>query len=108
MKARLGFAIAYHIDSDVMLLDETLAPGDHAFRRKASDLIKDKIRSNKTVIMVMHAMPVIEELCDRVIQIEEGLSLPERSIEESVEDYLSRRPLGRNGREPEPHPVRTK
>lgn len=88
MRARLGFAVAYNIDTDVILLDELLAPGDQAFREKASKLIKEKIKSDYTVIMVMHSMPIIRELCDRVIQIEHGVSLPEVSVEQSINNYL--------------------
>ncbi len=89
MRARLGFSIAYHIDADVMLIDEALATGDHAFKIKASELIKQKIKSDRTVIIVTHSMETVRELCDRVIIIEDGHSLPEVSLEESVEYYIN-------------------
>ena len=88
MRSRLGFSIAYYVDTDVMLIDEALAAGDQAFKEKASELIKEKIKSDRTVILVSHAIPTIEELCDRVIQIENGHSLPELSVEKTIERYL--------------------
>ena len=91
MRARLGFSIAYHIDADVMLIDEALAVGDHVFKIKASELIKEKIKSDRTVIIVTHSMDIVRELCDRVIIIEDGHSLPEMSLEESIKYYVNTR-----------------
>lgn len=71
MKARLGFAIAYYAETDVILLDEALAPGDQEFRKKAADMIKKKMKSeNQTVVFVSHEMDLIHELCDRVVKVE--------------------------------------
>jgi lipopolysaccharide transport system ATP-binding protein len=89
MRARLGFAIAYYVDMDIILIDEALAAGDQAFKEKASELIKDKIKSDHTVILVSHSMALVKELCNRVIQIESGCSLPELSLQESVQRYLT-------------------
>jgi homopolymeric O-antigen transport system ATP-binding protein len=89
MRARLGFSIAYFIDTDIMLIDEALATGDEAFREKATDLIREKISSNLTVVIVSHSMPVISKICNRVIQIEHGRSLPELSTEETIDRYRS-------------------
>jgi len=87
MKARLGFAIAYFIDTDIMLIDEALATGDEAFRDKASGLIREKISSDLTVVIVSHSMNLIQSTCSRVIQIEHGRSLPELSPEETISRY---------------------
>ncbi|MBN1973074.1 MAG: ABC transporter ATP-binding protein [Sedimentisphaerales bacterium] len=88
MRSRLGFSIAYYVDTDVMLIDEALAAGDHAFQEKASELIKQKIKSDKTVVLVSHSIPTIQELCDRVIQIESGHSLPELPVDETIKRYV--------------------
>jgi lipopolysaccharide transport system ATP-binding protein len=88
MCSRLGFSIAYYVDTDVMLIDEALAAGDQVFQEKASELIKKKIKSDHTVILVSHSIPAIKELCDRVIQIEDGRSLHELSVEETIKRYL--------------------
>ncbi|MFC1863851.1 ABC transporter ATP-binding protein [Thermodesulfobacteriota bacterium] len=88
MKSRLGFAIAYYVDTDVILIDEALATGDQAFKNKATELIKEKIRRFYTVILVTHSMALVRDLCDRVIQIEDGCSLPELSTEQTINRYL--------------------
>jgi lipopolysaccharide transport system ATP-binding protein len=89
MRARLGFSIAYYVDTDIILIDEALATGDHAFREKASALIKEKIRSKRTVVLVTHSMHMINQLCDRVIHIEAGCTLPELPVEKSVDRYMN-------------------
>ena len=88
MRSRLGFSIAYYVDTDVMLIDEALAAGDQAFKEKTSELINEKIKSDRTVVLVSHAIPTIKELCDRVIQIENGHSLPELPVDKTIERYL--------------------
>jgi lipopolysaccharide transport system ATP-binding protein len=88
MRSRLGFAIAYFIETDTILIDEALATGDGAFKEKASTLIKDKIKSHYTVVLVTHSLNLAEELCDRIIQIENGRSLPELPLKESIDRYM--------------------
>jgi len=89
MRARLGFSIAYYVDADVILIDEALAVGDQAFKEKASELIKEKIKSDYTVVLVTHSMAMVRELCDRVIQIEDGRSLPELPVDQTIARYLA-------------------
>ena len=93
MRARLGFSIAYFVDTDIILLDEALVAGDIAFKQRVSKLIKEKIKSNYTVIMATHSMNLVKELCDRVIQIENGHSMPESDIEQTLACYLGERKL---------------
>ena len=87
MRARLGFAIAYYLHSQVLLIDEVFVAGDDEFQKKAGLLITQKIQSGITVIMVTHDMGVVRHLCTRVIQIEQGVSLPELPVEESINRY---------------------
>jgi len=87
MRSRLGFAIAFYVESEVLLLDEVLAPGDEEFRKKATKMIKDKIRSDHTAILATHSLSLVEELCDRVIQIRNGQSLEELSIPLTLQRY---------------------
>lgn len=89
MRARLGFAIAFFIETDILLIDEALATGDEAFREKATGLIRGKIDSEQTVVIVTHAMPIVQNACTRVIQIEMGRSLPEIGVEETISRYLA-------------------
>ena len=88
MRARLGFAIAYYLHSQVLMIDEVFIAGDDEFQKKAGRLITEKIQSGITVVMVTHDMGVVQHLCTRVIQIENGVSLPELPVGESIERYL--------------------
>jgi len=72
MRARLGFAVAFQADPDIILIDEALGVGDKAFREKSSAVMHDKIKSNKTIVVVSHNMKTIRDLCDRVVWIEDG------------------------------------
>lgn len=72
MRARLGFSIAIHCSPDILLIDEILGVGDYEFKKKSSEIIKEKIKSNLTVVLVSHQTSVVEDLCDRVMWIEQG------------------------------------
>ncbi len=87
MRARLGFSIAHFISTDVLLIDEVLAAGDEPFRRTSTALIKERIASDLTVILVSHDMALVREVCSRVIQIENGYSLPELPVDETILRY---------------------
>lgn len=87
MRARLGFSIAYFIETDILLIDEALATGDEAFRERATGLIRDKMNSDQTVVIVSHSLPIVTSTCSRVIQIEDGTSLPEIGVSETIDRY---------------------
>ena len=72
MVQRLGFALAIEIKPKILLIDESLSVGDMAFKKKSADAIKERIRSNQTVVLVSHSIATIKELCDRVVWIENG------------------------------------
>ena len=74
MRARLGFSIAMQADPDILLIDEVLGVGDAAFRKKSSEEIQRRIRSNRSVILVSHNTAMMARLCDRVVWIEHGVS----------------------------------
>lgn len=74
MKARLGFAISLHADPDVLLIDEVLGVGDAYFRKKSTKVMKERIKSNRTVVLVSHNFETLRELCDRLVWIEGGRS----------------------------------
>ena len=71
MRARLGFSISNIISPDVLLIDEVLGVGDHGFRQKAEDIMRAKLKSNQTVVLVSHSVQQIERVCDRAILIED-------------------------------------
>ena len=73
MRSRLGFAIAYYANPDVLLLDENLGVGDEHFQRLSSSLIKEKIMDkSQTAFLVSHSMGKIREICSRVIWLDGG------------------------------------
>ena len=72
MYLRLGFAIAAHLDPDVLLLDEILAVGDAEFQSKCIDRINQLKASGKTIVFVSHNLAAVESLCDRVFLLRQG------------------------------------
>jgi ABC-type polysaccharide/polyol phosphate transport system ATPase subunit len=72
MYLRLGFAIAAHLDPDILLLDEVLAVGDVAFQWKCLDRIERLRKAGRTIVLVSHDLAAIERLCDRVVLLDRG------------------------------------
>ncbi len=72
MKVRLGFAVAAHLDPDILLVDEVLAVGDVAFQRKCVAQLRALQEAGTTVIFVSHDLPAVEQLCPRTVWISEG------------------------------------
>jgi ABC-2 type transport system ATP-binding protein len=72
MNARLAFSIMVHVDADLLLFDEVLAVGDARFQQKCTEVFHDMRGSGRTGILVTHAMPAMELLCDRAMLLEDG------------------------------------
>ena len=72
MYMRLGFAVAIHVDPDVLLVDEVLAVGDEAFTHRCLDKFAEFRRRNRTVLLVTHALPLVERLCDEAVWLDAG------------------------------------
>ncbi len=72
MKARLAFAVAAHIEPEILILDEVLAVGDDAFKAKCFRVIQNFFESGITVLLVSHSIHNINQLCSRAILIEDG------------------------------------
>ena len=72
MLARLGFSVAVHCEPDILLLDEVLSVGDQDFQKKCIEKMLGFKRSGKTIIFVSHSAQQIEEICDRIIWIQNG------------------------------------
>lgn len=69
---RLGFAVAVHVDPDILLVDEVLAVGDEAFQRKCLAKIEEFRQQGRTILFVTHSLDLIENMCDRVVVLESG------------------------------------
>lgn len=72
MYVRLGFAVAVHVDPEVLVVDEVLAVGDEAFARRCLDTIKEFSARGRTIFFVSHSLVLVEELCDRVLYLSGG------------------------------------
>ena len=72
MYMRLGFAVAIHVDPDVLLIDEVLAVGDEAFTHKCLDKFAEFRRRDKTVLLVTHSLNLVERFCDEALWLNEG------------------------------------
>jgi len=72
MQARLGFSVAMNIDCDIILIDEVLAVGDLAFRKKCYDRLEKLRNQGVSIILVSHSIRQIERLCDHVMILDEG------------------------------------
>ncbi len=72
MFVRLGFAIAAHLDADVMLIDEVLAVGDEAFQRKCETRIAERIEAGATLVLVSHDAALIDRSCERTVVLDGG------------------------------------
>ena len=72
MYARLGFAIATVVKPDILIADEILAVGDFHFQEKCERKIKEMMKNGTSILFVSHSIKQIEELCDRVVWLEQG------------------------------------
>jgi lipopolysaccharide transport system ATP-binding protein len=72
MRLRLGFAVAAHLQSDILIVDEVLAVGDAEFQKKCLDAMSDLHGRGRTVLFVSHNMAAIENLCSRAVWIDGG------------------------------------
>lgn len=87
MKARLGFSAAFHVDPDILLIDEVLGVGDAEFVEKSKAVMQERIRSDKTVVLVSHNANVVGSLCDRAVWIDKGRSVAEGPTAEVLSEY---------------------
>lgn len=91
MNARLGFAIAAHLNPDVLLIDEVLAVGDYSFQKRAFARIAEIVRRNIPVVIVSHQLDRIAELCTRAILLEQGEVRFRGSPTETIAAYVGNR-----------------
>jgi len=87
MRARLAFSVAFQADPSILLVDEVLGVGDMEFNIKSTAVMKERISSNRTVVIVSHQMETMRELCDRVVWIEQGKTLMEGDATEVLDKY---------------------
>ena len=88
MKVRLAFAVAAHLEPELLLIDEVLAVGDAQFQKKCINKMEDVGQQGRTVIFVSHNMPAVTRLCQRVILLENGRVLMDGRCQEVIGAYL--------------------
>lgn len=88
MAMRLGFAVAAHLESEILIVDEVLAVGDAAFQKKCLGKMEGVAKEGRTIFFVSHNMPAVTRLCARGILLEEGKLCRDGSSYEVVNAYL--------------------
>jgi lipopolysaccharide transport system ATP-binding protein len=92
MHARLGFAVAVHLDPDVLIIDEVLSVGDLAFQQKAFARLREAVRRDIPVVVVSHQLDRILELCDHALLLTRGEVACAGTPEECVASYVGEAP----------------
>jgi lipopolysaccharide transport system ATP-binding protein len=89
MYLRLAFAVAAHLEPEILLVDEVLAVGDARFQRKCLDKMQEVGKQGRTVLFVSHNMPAVTRLCSRTILLDAGRVIGDGPSSEIVSAYLS-------------------
>jgi len=89
MYARLGFAVAAHVDPDILLVDEVLAVGDAAFQKKCLGRMSEVSRGGRTVVFVSHNMGAVASLCTRALLLRQGQLAMDGTADAVIRQYLS-------------------
>lgn len=90
MFVRLAFAVAAHLDPEILFVDEVLAVGDAAFQKKCLGKMSEQARSGRTVFFVSHNLGAVRNLCSKVLFIEKGGVCFCGNVDEGIQTYLSR------------------
>jgi lipopolysaccharide transport system ATP-binding protein len=89
MQTRLGFAVAAHLDPEILLVDEVLAVGDVSFQRKCLNKMHDVSEQGRTVVFISHNMSAVLRLCPRVILLDGGRMVCDGPSQQVISKYLS-------------------
>jgi lipopolysaccharide transport system ATP-binding protein len=89
MRVRLGFAVAAHLEPEILVIDEVLAVGDAEFQRKCLGRMNEVAGEGRTVLFVSHQMEAIQSLCTRAIWLQDGTVALTGSVADVVKGYLS-------------------
>jgi lipopolysaccharide transport system ATP-binding protein len=89
MSVRLAFAVAAHLDPEILVIDEVLAVGDTQFQKKCLGKIESVARSGRTVVYVSHNLTSVSELCDKAVWLEDGRVRLIDNAKSTVQAYLA-------------------
>ena len=88
MYVKLAFAVASHLDAEIMVMDEVLAVGDMAFQKKCLTKMGDEAHGGKTVLYVSHNMATIRNLCTRCVVLDKGKIIFDGDVEKAIAVYM--------------------
>lgn len=88
MYVRLAFAVAAHLDADILIVDEVLAVGDADFQKKSFNRIIQMVNDGRTVLLVSHNMSAISKFCNRVIYMKNGKLISSGTADKGISEYL--------------------
>lgn len=89
MYMRLGFAVAIHVDPEVLLVDEVLAVGDEGFTHKCLDKFGEFKRRGKTILLVTHSLGLVERFCDEAVWLDAGVKKAEGDPQRVIGSYVT-------------------
>lgn len=87
MYVRLAFAVSAYLNADILLVDEVLAVGDGAFRKKCLGKLSSDAKGNRTIVFVSHNLQMVRNLCTRIIHIDNGQIVSDLPIERGISEY---------------------
>lgn len=89
MRTRLGLAVAFQIQPDVLLIDEVISAGDAAFQKKSFAVMRERVQSKEsTIVLVSHSMGHVRQTCERAIWVDKGEIVAAGDTDTVVEQYL--------------------
>lgn len=97
MRMRLGFSVVAHLEPDVLLIDEVLAVGDYAFRKKCGHHIRSYLERGGALVLVSHSVWIVQSLCHRAIVLDRGRVTFDGPADEAVRHYLQVESLPETG-----------
>ncbi|MEZ4890029.1 MAG: ABC transporter ATP-binding protein [Crocinitomicaceae bacterium] len=89
MYVRLAFAVAAHLEPEILIIDEVLAVGDAEFQKKCLGKMKDVAGEGRTVLFVSHDLAAVKSLCNRGVLLENGFVVCQSNVDECIEKYIS-------------------
>lgn len=108
MYVRLAFAVAAHLEQDILIIDEVLAVGDAEFQQKCLGKMKDvSTSSGRTILFVSHSMPAVKQLCNKAMLLDQGIQKITGDIKDVISVYQyeeSDKTAGQRGKIPAHHP----
>jgi lipopolysaccharide transport system ATP-binding protein len=88
MSVRLAFAVAAHLEPEILLVDEVLAVGDASFQRKSLGKMNEVASQGRTVVFVSHNLAIIQALCTRGVLLERGEAVVDAPVDQAIDQYL--------------------